>query len=72
MSESNHVEMPHCWKSHVAAHNRSISEILICEFSLVEQQMRLGSLAHEGMCSRYSLEVLCVGYPNECLQLMLR
>ena len=41
LSESIHVEMPHCWKSHVAAHIELPNNEILVIIALISEQSRL-------------------------------
>ena len=52
LSESTHVKMPHCWKSHVVAHIRSISVASVNKCPKTDEPYGLGEVEeHSAGCN---------------------
>ena len=61
MSESIHVKMPHCWKSHIAAHIKiSIVNLKILKTATNLHDITLDSIlaSHDHFTSAYAWENL--------------
>ena len=52
-SESTLVKMPHCWKSHIAAHIHVCNSVFFCTFSEVKSKYLLNFFLMMLLCYPY-------------------